>query len=150
MIIDRHHCSPGLHIKFLLCLYWICLDLALDCQVPYFTRHITKFFIFIAVIKMCLRPTLVYTNMKMSLKSVPLVWNTFWQTTERNVWLHQYFRCVFTVRHVVSVVMPCSFTCDYQRHGGTWNLKTSVTMASSPEYRNHGSGDWSPIFHRGG
>jgi len=40
MIIDRHHCSPGLRIKFLLSLYWICLDLALDCQLLYYhTTH---------------------------------------------------------------------------------------------------------------
>lgn len=42
--------------------------------------------------------------------------------------VHLHFQCVFTVRSLVSIVMPCSFTCDYQRHGDTWNLKTSVTM----------------------
>jgi hypothetical protein len=106
MIIDRHHCSPGLRINFLLCLYWICLDLALDCQLLYFTRHIAKFFKFIVVIKMCLPPTLVYTKMEMSLKSVPLVRNIFGRPQRETSVLQQYFQCVFSVRSLVSIVMP--------------------------------------------
>lgn len=69
---------------------------------------------------------------------------------EKRLCYSSVFGCVFTVRSVVSVVMPCSFTCEYQRHGDAWNLKTSVTIASSPEDRNHSSGDWSPAFRQGG
>jgi len=76
-----------------------------------------------------LRPTLVYTNMEMSLKSVPLVWNNFWQTTERNVCATS----IFSVRFYCSV---CAFGC-YAMQFHMW-LSASWRYMKPEGISNHG------------